>query len=70
MDNAHCILIVDDDQRNREMLAEALRQANFHVDLASSGAHSRIPRSTFFIGIGTPIRPVEQTKTSRAVSPL
>ena len=37
MDNAHCILIVDDDQRNREMLAEALRQADFHVDLASSG---------------------------------
>lgn len=37
MDNAQCILIVDDDQGNREILAEALRQADFHVDLASSG---------------------------------
>ena len=31
------ILVVDDDQRNREMLAQALRQAHFRVDLAGSG---------------------------------
>jgi hypothetical protein len=37
------------------------------ADLASNGAQARIPRSTFFIGIGTPIRPVEQTSTSFAV---
>src|ERR1043165_6081577 len=28
------ILVVDDDQRNREMLAEALSQAGFAVDMA------------------------------------
>lgn len=33
----HCILIVDDDTRNREMLAEALQQANFHIETASGG---------------------------------
>ena len=48
------------------MIASATCRA-FVVDLASSGAHSRIPRSTFFIGIGTPIRPVEQTSTSSAL---
>ena len=37
MSRDHCILIVDDDTRNREMLAEALRQANFQVELAASG---------------------------------
>jgi two-component system response regulator AtoC len=31
------ILVVDDDQRNREMLAEALSQAGFGVDIASDG---------------------------------
>jgi DNA-binding NtrC family response regulator len=31
------ILVVDDDRRNREMLAEALRREHFHIDLASSG---------------------------------
>ena len=31
------VLVVDDDQRNREMLAEALRQAHFQIDLACSG---------------------------------
>jgi two-component system, NtrC family, response regulator AtoC len=37
MDRDDCILIVDDDQRNREMLGEALQQANFHVELAGNG---------------------------------
>jgi DNA-binding NtrC family response regulator len=37
VNDLHCILIVDDDERNRTMLAEALRQANFRVDLADSG---------------------------------
>jgi DNA-binding NtrC family response regulator len=37
MSHSHCILIVDDDTRNREMLAEALRQAKFEIDLAASG---------------------------------
>src|SRR5262245_58617285 len=31
------ILVVDDDQRNREMLAEALSQAGFEVDIACDG---------------------------------
>lgn len=31
------ILVVDDDQRNREMLAEALSQAGFAVDMACDG---------------------------------
>ncbi len=31
------ILVVDDDQRNRDMLAEALSQADFVVDIASDG---------------------------------
>ena len=30
---------------------------------------AEIPRFTFVIGIGTPIRPVEQTRTSRAEMP-
>lgn len=37
METESLILVVDDDQRNREMLAEALRHAGFHIDLASSG---------------------------------
>jgi DNA-binding NtrC family response regulator len=37
MANEPCILIVDDDRRNRDMLAEALRQAGFQVELAASG---------------------------------
>src|SRR5262249_49895547 len=45
------------------MIASATFRA-LDVDLAMRGAHARIPRSTFFIGIGTPIRPVEQTATS------
>src|ERR1700736_183896 len=44
------------------MIAVATWRA-FGFDLASNGAHRRIPRSTFFIGIGTPIRPVEHTRT-------
>ncbi len=37
MANERSILVVDDDQRNREMLAEALRREHFHIDLAGSG---------------------------------
>jgi DNA-binding NtrC family response regulator len=37
MKTSRHILVVDDDQRNREMLAEALRQADFCIDLADSG---------------------------------
>lgn len=37
VNHAHCILIVDDDERNRNMLAEALRKADFQIDLAASG---------------------------------
>lgn len=35
------ILVVDDDQRNREMLAEALSQAGFDVTVACDGAEGR-----------------------------
>jgi len=45
------------------MIASATCRA-VDVDLAIRGAHARMPRSTFFIGIDTPIRPVEQTRTS------
>jgi DNA-binding NtrC family response regulator len=37
MNRDRCILVVDDERRNREMLAEALRQADFNVELADSG---------------------------------
>ncbi len=37
MSDSPSILIVDDDQRNREMLAEALSQAGFGVDIAPDG---------------------------------
>lgn len=37
MEAERFVLVVDDDQRNRELLAEALRQADFRVDLACSG---------------------------------
>lgn len=40
MSNLPSILVVDDDQRNREMLAEALSQAGFDVDLACDGAEA------------------------------
>lgn len=40
MSTSPSILIVDDDQRNREMLAEALNQAGFEVDLACNGAEA------------------------------
>lgn len=38
MNSEPYVLVVDDDQRNREMLAEVLQQASFRVDLAVSGA--------------------------------
>jgi len=37
------------------MIASATCRA-FDADLAIRGAHARIPRSIFFIGINTPIR--------------
>src|SRR6476660_3402112 len=37
MSDPPSILVVDDDQRNREMLAEALSQAGFAVDMAGDG---------------------------------
>jgi DNA-binding NtrC family response regulator len=37
MVNEPCILIVEDDRRNGDMLAEALRRAGFQVELAASG---------------------------------
>ncbi len=37
MSESPSILVVDDDQRNREMLAEALGQAGFEVDIAYDG---------------------------------
>jgi len=37
MSESPSILVVDDDQRNREMLAEALGQAGFEVDIACDG---------------------------------
>src|SRR5437588_8862827 len=49
------------------MIASATFLA-LNVDLAMRGAHARMPRSTFCIGIATPIRPVEQTRTSFSFS--
>lgn len=40
MNDSSRILVVDDDQRNREMLAEALSQAGFKVDMASDGVEA------------------------------
>ncbi len=40
MNDSSTILVVDDDQRNREMLAEALSQAGFEVDMASDGVEA------------------------------
>lgn len=40
MNGTASILIVDDDQRNREMLAEALIQAGFQVDTACDGVEA------------------------------
>lgn len=40
MSSPPSILVVDDDQRNREMLAEALGQAGFEVDIACDGAEA------------------------------
>ena len=34
------ILVVDDDQRNRDMLAEALSDVGFEVDIACDGAEA------------------------------
>lgn len=40
MSESPLILVVDDDQRNREMLAEALTQAGFDVDIACDGVEA------------------------------
>ncbi len=40
MNGPSSILVVDDDQRNREMLAEALIQAGFEVDIARDGVEA------------------------------
>lgn len=40
MNNVPSILVVDDDQQNREMLAEALSQAGFAVDAAGDGVEA------------------------------
>lgn len=40
MSESSSILVVDDDQRNREMLAEALNQAGFEVDIACDGVEA------------------------------
>ncbi|MDK2742919.1 MAG: sigma-54-dependent Fis family transcriptional regulator [Nitrospira sp.] len=40
MSDSPSILLVDDDQRNREMMAEALNQAGFEVDTARDGAEA------------------------------
>ncbi|MGC4096292.1 MAG: sigma-54 dependent transcriptional regulator [Nitrospira sp.] len=40
MNDLSSILIVDDDQRNREMLAEALTQAGFEVGIACDGVEA------------------------------
>ena len=40
MSASSSILVVDDDQRNREMLAEALSEAGFSVDIACDGVEA------------------------------
>lgn len=40
MNDSPSILVVDDDQRNREMMAEALNQAGFEVDTACDGVEA------------------------------
>lgn len=40
MNGTPSILVVDDDQRNREMMAEALNQAGFEVDTARDGVEA------------------------------
>ncbi|MEK7349421.1 MAG: sigma-54 dependent transcriptional regulator [Nitrospirota bacterium] len=40
MSDSSSILVVDDDQRNREMLAEALSEAGFKVDIACDGVEA------------------------------
>ncbi|MBX3332824.1 MAG: sigma-54-dependent Fis family transcriptional regulator [Nitrospira sp.] len=40
MNDSPSILVVDDDQRNREMMAEALNQAGFEVDTARDGVEA------------------------------
>ncbi|HRI37004.1 MAG TPA: sigma-54 dependent transcriptional regulator, partial [Nitrospira sp.] len=40
MSGSLSILVVDDDQRNREMMAEALSQVGFEVDTARDGAEA------------------------------
>src|SRR5574338_564768 len=40
MSGSPSILVVDDDEKNREMLAEALSQVGFEVDIACGGAEA------------------------------
>ncbi len=40
MNGLPSILVVDDDQRNRDMLAEALSEVGFEVDIACDGAEA------------------------------
>jgi DNA-binding NtrC family response regulator len=40
MSASSSILVVDDDQRNREMLAEALSEAGFRIDIACDGVEA------------------------------
>ncbi|NWF72177.1 MAG: sigma-54-dependent Fis family transcriptional regulator [Nitrospirae bacterium] len=49
MSDSSSILVVDDDQRNREMLAEALSDSGFKVDIACDGveALSKINQVTY-----------------------
>src|SRR2546423_5388864 len=50
------------------MIASAARRA-LDGDADKRRAAAAMPRFTFGIGIGTPMRPVEQTRTSRASRP-
>lgn len=70
-----CILIVDDDQRNREMLAEALQQADFRIELAVSGEEAidkggRQEYDAVFSDIKmAPVSGMEVLETFRTASP-
>ena len=75
MNDVPCILIVDDDERNRNMLAEVLRKADFQVDLADSGGEAiekggRRAYDAVFTDIKmTPISGMEVMNSFRTTSP-